>query len=392
MLTGKKITLAVTGSIAAYKMVDICRSLTIEGARVQVLMTASAQKFVGPATFSAVTGIKTITDLFEGGFSHIQAGQDADLFLIAPATANTIAKLASGLADDLITTTALASNKPIIVCPAMNEAMWRARITQRNIKTIQSLGYEIVGPVKGALACGEEGEGRLASGDSICEAIRNRILKSAQLRTKKIMVTAGPTREYFDPVRFMSNPSSGKTGYAVAEEAARRGGQTMLISGPTALTSSRAINFVPIQSALNLNDEVEAHFDNVDALIMTAAVADHRFSSIDSVKRAKSSAANIKLVENPDILKGCAQKKKHQILVGFAATTEDLVEHGQQKLLNKGVDFMVSTKVGFERGFGDDNIEAAIIDLNGAQNLGLIPKKELAIEIVDRLAVLLTKP
>ncbi|HEB12676.1 MAG TPA: bifunctional phosphopantothenoylcysteine decarboxylase/phosphopantothenate--cysteine ligase CoaBC [Actinobacteria bacterium] len=353
------------------------------------MMTSSAQRFVGSATFSAITGIKTVTDLFEGGFPHIQAGQNIDLFVVAPATANTVAKLAMGVADDLVTTTALACNKPIIVCPAMTEVMWRSVITQRNIKTIQSLGHEIVGPDKGALACGEEGEGRLANSDKICEAIINRILKSAQLKLKKIMVTAGPTREYLDPVRFLSNPSSGKTGYAIAEEAARRGGETMLISGPTALTASRSIKFVPIQSALNLNDEVKTHFDNMDALIMTAAVADHRFRSINSTKRAKNSIADIELVENSDILKGCAQEKKRQILVGFAATTEDLVEHGQQKLLSKGVDFMVSTKVGFEHGFGDDSIEAAIIDSDGAQNLGLITKKELAIMIMDRLSVLL---
>ena len=389
MLNGKKITLAVTGSIAAYKMVDICRSLTRNGAQVQVLMTASAQRFVGAPTFSAITGIKTVTDIYEGGFPHIKAGQNIDLFVVAPATANTIAKLATGIADDLVTTTALACDKPIIICPAMTEVMWRSRITQKNIKTIRSLGYEIIGPDEGALACGEEGEGRLANGERIFEAIRNRILKSEQLRTKKIMVTAGPTREYFDPVRFLSNPSSGKTGYAVAEEAARRGGETTLISGPTALKVSRSIDFVPIQSALSLNDEVKTRFDNIDALIMAAAVADHRFRNTDSIKRAKNSVTDIELVENPDILKGCAQEKKHQILVGFAAATEDIVGHGQQKLLSKGVDFRVSTKVGFERGFGDDSIEAAIIDGDGAQNLGLIRKKELAIIIMDKLAALL---
>ncbi|MDP1808034.1 MAG: bifunctional phosphopantothenoylcysteine decarboxylase/phosphopantothenate--cysteine ligase CoaBC [Actinomycetota bacterium] len=393
MLKDKKIAVAVTGSIAAYRAADICRSLVKGGASVTVLMTRAAQHFIGPTTFAGLTGRQPVTDLFASGFAHLEAVKNADILLIAPATANIIAKLAAGIADDIVTTAVLAADCPVLICPAMNEKMWLAKATRQNLKTITALGYEVIGPTLGDLSCGDVGWGRLEETERIVAVVTNRIQRAGRLKDKKLLVTAGPTREYLDPVRFISNPSSGKMGYAIAEEAARRGGETILISGPTALTPRRDLEFVPIVSAAELNEAVQSYFDRVDAVVMTAAVADHRFAQRSVEKIAKEHFPDeFKLVKNPDILAQLGALKNGRVLVGFAAQTEGLSDHGREKLTAKNLDLLVAVKVGFNEGFDRDEIDAVLIDKNGEEPLGLTGKKELAMIILDRLSLFFTTP
>lgn len=384
MLKDKKIVLAVTGSIAAYRAADICRLLIKGGAAVTVLMTQAAQQFIGAATFAGLTGSRPVMGLFDGGFAHIDAAKDAEVILVAPATANIMAKLAAGIADDIVTASILAADCPIIICPAMNDKMWRAEATQRNLRELTALGYEVVGPDQGDLACGDSGWGRLAEVERVEAAVVGRVSHSKQLEGRRLLVSAGPTREYFDPVRFISNPSSGKMGYAVAREASSRGARVVMVSGPTSLAADRSWEFVPVESASQMRDAVLRRFDKVDAVIMTAAVADHRFSSRPGEKIDKDSWPDeIKLVRNDDILAELGKAKVRQFLVGFAAQTEDLPEHGREKLESKNLDLMVATKVGKEKGFGEDMIEAVLIEKTKTEALGIIDKKELAAKILD---------
>ncbi len=384
------IALGVTGSIAAYKAADLCRSFTKIGARVTVLMTRAAHEFIGSATMRSLSGRQVVTDLFAEGFPHIDIGKEADVFVIAPATANTIAKLAAGVADCPITTTAAAAACPIIVCPAMNETMWLSTANLRNIETLKALGYEIIGPEKGDLACGDEGWGRLAGLERIERAVVNRLASLRQLQGKKVMVTAGPTREFLDPVRFISNPSSGKTGYFVAEELAARGADVVLVSGPTALSASKGIELVSVATALDMDEQCRERFADVDAVVMTAAVSDHRFASVSSAKIEKSEFPTmLEFERNPDILAHLGRTKRDQVLIGFAAETDDIEARGRRKLNKKQLDAIVCTKVGVGRGFGLDEIDAVIIDHNGAQVLGVIEKRQLAEKVVDVLAPML---
>lgn len=393
MFRDRKIILAVCGSIAAYRAAEICRFLTKSGATVTVLMTGSAQRFIGAATFEGLTGRPPVTELFGGGFTHLQAGGGGDLLVIAPATANIMAKLAAGIADDIVTATVLASDCPVMICPAMNEKMWFAKATQRNVRNLATLGYEIIGPAMGDLACGERGWGRLEDLADIEAAIANRVRHHAQLSDKHILVTAGPTREYMDPVRFLSNPSSGKTGFGVAEEAARRGGSTTLISGPTALTPSRRLDFIPIETAEELRLAVDQRYSRADAVVMTAAVADHRFERSVEYKIDKDRLPeSLTLIRNPDILAELGRTKAKQVLIGFAAQTDDLIGHGLEKLTAKNLDLIVATKVGRGRGFGEDTIEATLVGRDTIRELGLVEKKELAVAVVDALATMLFAP
>jgi phosphopantothenoylcysteine decarboxylase / phosphopantothenate---cysteine ligase len=394
LLKGKNIAVGVTGSIAAYRAIDLCRFLIKQGAAVNVMMTPSAQRFIGPPTFAGLTGSPPLTDLFSGGFPHLTVAKEADLLVVAPATANIIAKLAAGIADCPVSLTALGAKCPVIVCPAMNDKLWSAAATRRNVGTLRALGYEIVGPVEGDLACGDTGQGRLSDNKSIEAAVVNRLNSAGQLRGKKVLVTAGPTREHLDPVRFLSNGSSGKTGYRIAEEAARRGAEVTLVSGPTALRALDRLDYVPVVAAADLQREVEVRFADVDAVIMTAAVADQRFASRSDRKLPKMELPpSPDLIENPDILRALSRVKTKQILVGFAAQTEDQADRGRTKLVAKGLDFIVSTRVGFNEGFGDDAIEASIVDSDSEQPLGLIEKRDLASAVIDKLAgILLERP
>lgn len=387
IFAGRAVAVCVTGSIAAYKAADLCRRFVKRGLEVRPVMTETALRFIGPATFSGITGRRPVTDIFEPGRSHIDVTENLDVLVIAPATANTIAKLAAGLADCAVTTTVAAADCPIIICPAMNERMWRSAANRRNIAGCEELGYEIIGPADGDLACGGVGQGRLAGLGQIEAAVLRRLKSTRRLRGRKFIVTAGPTREYMDPVRFLSNPSSGKTGYAVADELSRRGGEVILISGPTNLTPPGRVKLIRVESAREMREEIAGAFADATALIMTAAVADHRFAAVSEKKVAKDDIpATVTLERNPDILREMGERKKPgQTIVGFAAQTHDAEESGRKKLTEKKVDLMVCTKVGPGVGFGAEDIEAIFISKDKAETLGKIDKKDLAAALADML-------
>ena len=392
MVAGKRIALGVSGSIAAYKAAELSRRFVKRGVEVQVVFTRSATNFIGPATFAGITGREPVLDLSGAGFTHLDVVRGLDAFVIAPATANIIAKLAAGIADCAISTIVSAAECPVIVCPAMNESMWFSLANQRNIETLQALAYELIGPGKGDLACGDTGWGRLADIDEIEEAVVGRLRGAGRFAGRRFVVTAGPTREYLDPVRFLSNPSSGKTGYAVAEELARRGGETVLISGPTHLRPSGLVRFVPVETAEQMRDSVKQHFINADALVMTAAVSDHKFGTTAAAKIEKDALPrSVTLERNPDILAELgAVKTDAQVLVGFAAQTEDLAAAGRRKLSAKNLDMIVCTKVGFGEGFATDDIEALLVGAEDERDLGCVSKHVLAGEVADALEALLS--
>lgn len=387
----KRVVLGVSGSIAAYKAAELSRRLVLREIDVPTVLSRSARNFIGPATFAGITGREPVTDLSTAAFTHLDLVEEADAFVIAPATANILGKLAAGIADCALTTSVLAAKCPIMICPAMNETMWFSRVNQRNVSTLASLGYELIGPQCGSLACGDDGWGRLASVDAIERAIVERLESTEQLAGRKFIVTAGPTREYLDPVRFLSNPSSGKTGYAIAEELARRGGETILISGPTSLRPSGLLRFIEIESALELRDAIGDHFVDAHAVVMTAAVADHRFAHTVQKKIAKEQLSDtISLERNPDILRELgAQKARGQVLVGFAAQTHDMERSARQKLVDKNLDLLICTKVGRQEGFGVDQLEALMLTKEDVQDLGFIEKRVLAGKLADALAALL---
>ncbi len=390
-VTGKRIALGVSGSIAAYKAAELSRCFVKRGVEVQVVFSRSATNFIGPATFSGITGREPVLDLSGAGFTHLDVARSLDALVIAPATANIIAKLAAGIADCAISTIVSAAECPVIVCPAMNESMWFSLANQRNVETLLALGYELIGPGKGDLACGDAGWGRLADIDEIEEVVVGRLLSAERFAGRRFVVTAGPTREYLDPVRFLSNPSSGKTGYAVAEELARRGGETVLISGPTHLRPSGLVRFVPVETAEQMRDSAKQHFSDADALVMTAAVCDHKFSKTAAAKIEKDALPrSLTLKRNPDILAELgAVKTDTQVLIGFAAQTEDLAAAGRRKLVAKNLDLIVCTKVGFGEGFATDDIEALLVRAEDERDLGRVSKRTLAGKVADELEALL---
>ncbi len=391
-VTDKRIALGVSGSIAAYKAAELARRFVKRGVEVQAVFSRSAPNFIGPATFSGITGREPIRDLAGAGFTHLDITRGLDALVIAPATANIIAKLAAGIADCTISTIVAAADCPVIICPAMNESMWFSGANQRNIETLRVLGYELVGPGKGDLACGDAGWGRMADVAEIEEVVVGRLQTADRFAGRRFVVTAGPTREYLDPVRFLSNPASGKTGYAVAEELARRGGETVLISGPTHLRPSGLVRFVQIETAEQMRDSAKRHFADADALVMTAAVSDHRFGSTASAKIEKDSLPeSIQLERNADILAELgAIKTDTQVLIGFAAQTEGLAAAGHRKLAAKNLDMIVATKVGFGEGFAADDIEALLVRAEDERELGRISKRALASTVADELEALLS--
>lgn len=382
---GPKVVLGVSGSIAAYKAAELCGRLCKRGIDVTVVMSRSAPNFIGPATFSGLTRKEPVTDLSGAGFAHLDITKDLGVLVVAPATANIIAKLAAGIADCALSTIVLAAECPVIICPAMNTSMWFSQVNQRNVETVRRLGYEVVGPESGDLACGDSGWGRMAHLDDIENAVKDRLESATRLLGRKFVVTAGPTREYLDPVRFLSNPSSGKAGYAIAEELSRRGGETFLISGPTHLHPPGSVHFVPVETALEMRKATGEYFADADALIMTAAVSDHRFAQTASGKIAKGDVpSQVGLERNPDILAELgAAKRDGQIVIGFAAETQDHVASARRKLADKNLDMIVCTKVGFQEGFGADDIEALLIAEDHVEDLGRISKRSLAAKLAD---------
>lgn len=391
MLKGKKIILGVTGGIAAYKAAELVRELVRAGAYVQVIMTKNAQAFVTPLTFQTISGHPVVTELFnlitEAKVGHIALADMAEVIVVAPATANIIGKVAAGIADDMLTTVIMASKAPVLFAPAMNVHMWENQICQQNIAKLRSLGYYFVEPGVGELACGYEGKGRLAEIPEIIEEIQH-ILAVKDFTGQKILVTAGPTIEPLDPVRFISNHSSGKMGFALARAASRRGAEVTLISGPTHLSPPKKGKFISVRTAQEMRQAVLANFAEANILLMAAAVSDYRPKEMALQKiKKQTSPLVLELDQNPDILAEVSKNKGHRIIVGFAAETEDLVRNAQEKLIQKNLDLIVANDLTMPgAGFGVDTNIVKIFDRSGkVEELPLMTKEELADHILDRL-------
>ena len=388
-VAGKTIVLAVTGSISAYKVVELARHLTQAGAAVDVVMTRSAQEFVTPLTFQALTYRPVLTNMFgleENAAGHVALGERADAVVVAPATAQVIAKLAHGEADDLIGTTVLATRAPVIVAPAMNRFMYANPATQENLQTLRRRGLRIVDPEEGALASGAIGPGRLAAIERIEAAIGEVLASSESLAGRHVVITAGPTQEPIDPVRYISNRSSGKFGYAIADAARRAGARVTLITGPTALTPPVGIDVRAVTTAAQMRDAVLASLEDADAVVMAAAVADYRLATASESKIKKTGAAlDLRLEENPDILSEVARRRRNGVLViGFKAETGDPIAAAEKLLREKKPDLVVANDVAV--GFGGDDTEIAIVSPDGVERLPRSSKVEAASRLVAIIA------
>jgi phosphopantothenoylcysteine decarboxylase/phosphopantothenate--cysteine ligase len=391
MLKDRRIVLGVTGGIAAYKAAELVRELVRRGAKVRVIMTDHACQFVTPLTFETLSGNPVSTDLFRmtGSFEigHIALAEFAEMFVIAPATANLIGKLAAGIADDLLTTVLLAATSPVLVCPAMNAKMYANPIVKENRARLVLRGYTVLEPGYGELACRTEGWGRLPDVSEIVEEIES-FLSQKDLQGEEILVTAGPTQEPFDPVRFITNYSSGKMGYALAVMARRRGASVTLISGPTALPAPRGFEFIPVKTALEMRDAVLDRLEKSTVVIKAAAVADYRPAVCQATKiKKKAGPLNARLERNPDILTEIGKKKGNRIIVGFAMESDHLVENARTKLMKKGMDFIVAndlTEAG--AGFRTDTNIVRILDREGGdERFPLMDKLEVADIILDKI-------
>jgi len=390
-LKDRRILLGVTGGIAVYKAVELTRLLALEGARVRVIMTRSAMEFVQPLSFQVLSGQPVCTNLFdleaESRIGHIQVATEAELSVIAPATANVIGKIANGIADDYLTTAVMACTAPKIVCPAMNVNMFQSPAVQENLLKLRSWGYRQVGPDAGDLACGVQGLGRLAALPEIMEAIQE-LLTPQTLAGRRVLVTAGPTWEAMDPVRYVTNPSTGKMGYALARAARRRGAEVVLVSGPTFLESPQRVNVVRVQSARQMYGAVLDMFPSVDAVVMAAAVSDYRPKARAPQKIKKEQAVeSLELEHTEDILLRLGELKGRQILVGFAAETEKLLQHARAKLRQKNLDFIVANDLtAADAGFASDTNLVTILWPDGrAESLPLQDKDLVAGEVWDRV-------
>ncbi|MBW2367093.1 MAG: bifunctional phosphopantothenoylcysteine decarboxylase/phosphopantothenate--cysteine ligase CoaBC [Deltaproteobacteria bacterium] len=393
ILTDKKIVLGVTGGIAAYKSVELLRLLKKQGADVRVIMTPNAKWFVGPMTFEALSGHPVFSDLFaqqsDAAMRHIDWAEQADGVVIAPATANVIGKLANGIADDALSTFMLAVTAPVVICPAMNVHMYDNRVVQRNIDTLEADGRLIVTPGSGELACGTTGPGRLAEPESILDRIVYR-LTSKDLKGRRIVVTAGPTREPIDPVRYISNHSSGKMGYAVARAAEHRGAAVTLITGPSALPMPQHMTVVSVQTAAEMAEAVDDHFDDAEIIIKSAAVSDYRpVNPADHKLKKDRDDMQIHLEKNPDILLELGRRKKNQILIGFAAETQSLVENAASKLARKNLDMIVANIVGKPgTGFNADTNQVTFLFSDGTKKmLPMMEKENVAHTLLDEIVV-----
>jgi len=399
-IQGKRILIGVTGGIAAYKACVLTSRLTKAGCDVHVMMTKEAKQFVSPQTFQALSRNPVHDDIFteknEHQIAHIDLADQADLIIIAPATAHTIAKLAHGLADDMVTAAVLATKAPVWVAPAMNVNMYHHPAVQKNLEIIQSYGYRVLKPDSGMLACGWVGEGRLMEPDAIYEEIEDYFGQAHQkdLQGYRILVTAGPTREKIDPVRFLTNHSSGKMGYAIAACAQKRGADVLLITGPTELDPPAGVEVIRVESALEMYEAVMKHFDEMDAVIKTAAVSDYRPKAVSDRKIKKTEDhPKIELVRNPDILEELGRRKTTQILIGFAAETHDLDHYAKGKLEKKNLDMVVANDVArTDTGFRSNDNEVTFYFRNGdIRHLHKMPKAEVAQELCNLLAEMLDK-
>ena len=394
-LKDQRIILGVTGSVAIHKSVDLVSQLVRYGASVHVVMTENATRLVQPLQFQVISRNPVLLDLFNARSdwqpAHIDLADRADLFAIVPVTANAIGKMANGIADDVLSTVAISVHCPVLLAPAMEEHMYQNPFVQANIQKLRDHGVEFVEPASGHLASGREGIGRLNTVEVILDRIIQLLSVTKDLAHKKVVVTAGPTREYLDPVRFISNRSSGKMGYAIAEAAHRRGAEVFLISGPTAVHPPTGINCHYVETAMEMHDAICEVFDRVDIVVMTAAVADYCPQTVSPLKiKKKPNQLTIQLEKTPDIAQELGRRKAHQILIGFAAETDHLLNHARQKLIDKNLDLIVANDIleegaGFE---GDTNV-VTLLNRDGThEELSLLPKREIADIILDRVATI----
>jgi phosphopantothenoylcysteine decarboxylase/phosphopantothenate--cysteine ligase len=391
MLKERRIVLGVTGGIAAYKAAELVRELVRRGAQVRVIMTDHAREFIAPLTFETLSGNPIAGDLFRLNESfeidHIALAQFAELIVIAPATANVIGKMAGGIADDLLTTVLIAATAPTLICPAMNDKMYANPVVQENLARLAARGYTVLEPGYGELACHTEGQGRLPDAPEIAEAVET-MLTPKDLREERILVTAGPTQEPFDPVRYISNYSSGKMGYALAIMARRRGAAVTLISGPTVLSAPQGVEFIPVKTAIEMHDAVMDGLERATVVIKAAAVSDYRPAVRSATKiKKKEGPLTIRLERNPDILAAVGKKKGRRIVVGFSMESDNLLEHARTKLTEKGMDFIVANDVTEPgAGFGTDTNIIRIMDRGGAvATFPLMDKLAVAGVILDRV-------
>ena len=392
-INDKNVILGVCGGISAYKSVEILRLIQEAGGRVQVVMTKNAGHFVGPVTFEALSGQPVLHDLFEsngkdGSIHHIDWARAADAVLIAPATANVIGKIAGGIADDALTTMMLAVTAPVLICPAMNTHMYRNASVQRNLDRLRRDGYEILEPASGQLACGTVGPGRMRAPTEIVAKL-NECLAPGNLVGKRFLITAGPTREPIDPVRFISNPSSGKMGFAVARAARQRGAEVILVTGPVTLPDPIDITVIRTGTARDMANAVLNHFDTMDVVVKTAAVSDYRPKSESprKIKKARDEMT-LNLIRNQDILKTLGRKKKRQFLVGFAAETDELQNNAKKKLEEKNLDILVGNLIGSpDAGFESDNNTVSLFFRDGTvESWPAMTKDTVAHALLDRVA------
>lgn len=396
-LEGKKIILGVSGGIAAYKAVDFMRALQRFGADVHVALTKNARNFISPLTFSVLSGHPVCDTVFPGGnppeIDHITMAENVDLFMVVPATANIIGKFANGIADDFLSTLYLSTKAPLLIAPAMNWKMYEHKAVQENISRLEERGAIIVEPDEGDLACREFGKGKLASVHYLVEKVIQACTENS-FAGKQILVTAGPTREYWDAFRYLSNPSSGKMGYAIARAAWHRGAEVTLITGPTNVEPPCGIKIISVTSALDLLDAVKQTFPESDVLIMAAAVSDFRPANpVEGKMKKGDSPRAIELVENPDILKQIKKIKKGQIVVGFAAETENLVEYAKKKIDQKGLDCIVANHIGADdQGFQVDTNKAVLIFPDGqTTELPMMTKDAMAKILCTHINSLITQ-
>lgn len=395
---GTHVLLAVCGGIAAYKACEVLRGLQRAGCEVRVTMTEAAERFVGPVTFEALSGAPVADDLFshpDTPIPHIALSEWADLALVVPATANVMAKLAAGIADDCLTTTLLACDCPLVVAPGMNVRMWESPATRASVRTLAERGARLVGPASGRLACGEQGAGKLADvADIVAAALAElgRQGRGRDLRGRRLLVNAGPTHEAIDPVRYIANASSGKMGYAIAAEAAQRGAEVTLVSGPCALVAPDGVRRVDVVSAAEMREACLAAFEGADAAVCSAAVADYTPAHPASHKLKKSAEPLrcLELTETADVLAELCRAKGERVVVGFAAETSDLLAYAREKLERKGADLIVANDVSrADSTFGADTSRVALVSASGVEQHETLPLPEVAAVICDRLAGLL---
>jgi len=396
MLNGKHVVLGVTGGIAAYKACEVVSRLRKLHAEVDVIMTENATRLVQPLTFETLSNRPVCVDTFSRieswDVKHISLAQKADIMVVAPATANIMAKLAHGIADDMLSTTLLATKAPILLAPAMNTGMWTAEATQQNLQALLNRGVKTVGPGSGFLACGDTGSGRMSEPVDIVEAIQSILCPKRDLEGLKVLVTAGPTVERIDPVRYLTNDSSGKMGYAIAEAAQKRGAEVTLVSGPVHIPVPSGVKVVPVTSTISLYECMMEHCGQQDIIIQAAAPADYRVEHIadQKIKKQSGEPFTLMLVENPDIAKAVgARKQPGQVLVGFAAETQNVMENAQAKLVRKNLDLIIANDVTAEgAGFGVDTNIVTLITKDSSVPLPKMSKREVADCILDHILLL----